>query len=45
MQTTTVIQATDPKDLKAAIDALIAGGKSIVQVVETARTFYLVIMS
>jgi hypothetical protein len=41
---TTIIQAATPLELKTAIDAIIAGGRTIVQVVEmSSKTFYVAI--
>lgn len=43
MQKTIVFQSNTPTDLKAKIDDLIATGATIVHIVETVRTFYLVV--
>lgn len=41
---TVIVQAARPEELKTALDALIAGGRDIVQVVElTNRSYYLII--
>ena len=41
---TTIIQAATPLDLKIALDAIIAGGRTLVQVVEmSSKTFYVAI--
>lgn len=45
MQTTVIIQAGNPYDLKDALDALITGGATIVLVTETVKSFYLVVYS
>lgn len=43
-QSTTLVHAARPEDLKTAIDALISDGETIVQILETSsKTFYLVV--
>jgi hypothetical protein len=41
---TAVVQASTPKSLKAQVDAIIADGNDIVQIVETSqKSYYLVV--
>jgi len=41
---TTIVNATTPVELKAALDAIIASGRTLVQVVEmSSKTFYIAI--
>ena len=40
---TEIVQASDPKVLKARLDALIAGGRKITIVTEVCKTFFLVV--